>query len=56
MEYPTAVQEYMNGQMDRWVDHMYGDAMDALGSISIIFLDRMLIFSDLLSSRSFETW
>ncbi len=36
LECPIAVHEYMNRQMDRWIDHMYGDNLSALGSTSII--------------------
>src|SRR5437764_12475873 len=55
MEYSTAVHEYMNRRMDRWVDRMYSDSLDALGSTCIIFLWRPLIFSYLLCGRHFET-
>src|SRR5579862_7741278 len=54
-EYPTAVHEYMNRRMDRWVDRMYGDSLDALGSTCIIFPWPPLIFSNLLCARLFET-
>ena len=47
-ECPIAVHEYMNRQMDRWVDRMYGDDLYALGSTSIILFYLALIFSYLL--------
>ena len=36
LECPSEVHEYMNRQMDRWVDSMYGNSLYALGSTSII--------------------
>ena len=55
MEYSRAIYKYMNRWMDQWVDHMYSDSLNALGSTCIIFLWRLLIFSNLLCGRLFET-
>jgi hypothetical protein len=34
IEYPTALHEYMNRKMDKWMDRSFGDDIEMLGSTS----------------------